>query len=514
VRVRRVDEDGIRLWCLGDQPLDVVLDDQRVWSFWTRRDTHGVGAARSVEWPRPLARFLDGTTRLSIRTHVSDAVLYDAEMRFGDSDERIEVVNAAGAVLGIDKSGRMTATFEGRSRADMTPLLEAMTTVLTGLEEAGAEPFIAYGTLLGAVREGDFLGHDSDADLGYVSREANPVDVIRESFRLQRALRRQGHRTYRYSGAAFRVDVMEDDGVRRGLDVFGGWFDQDRLYLMGEIGTEFRREWIHPRTTVRLAGREFPAPAVPEELLRVTYGDSWRVPDPAFHFETPSHTVDQLTGWFRGGSADRREWQRTFSRQRGRPLPKGASELARLLHREVPAGTRVLDVGTGRGRDALWLARRGRPVTAYDFVPGVIDELREVAQDRSLPLDARPLNLTELRSVLGEGARLAHDPEPRVMLAHHVADATNGYGRESLARLASMALRGGGRLYLDVHTNPGEAYPRLRPVALKEMVRRLERHGARTLRAELVADRDDGSGDERSHTGAEPEVGRVVAQWD
>jgi hypothetical protein len=49
---------------------------------------------------------------------------------------------------------------------------------------------------------------------------------------------------------------------------------------------------------------------------------------------------------------------------------------------------------------------------------------------------------------------------------------------------------------------------------MQEMVRRLERHGARTLRAELVVDRDDGSGDEVSHTGAKPEVGRVVAQWD
>ena len=35
---------------------------------------------------------------------------------------------------------------------------------------AGVEAFLAYGTLLGAVREGRLLGHDSDADLGYVSR--------------------------------------------------------------------------------------------------------------------------------------------------------------------------------------------------------------------------------------------------------------------------------------------------------------------------------------------------------
>ena len=81
---------------------------------------------------------------------------------------------------------------------------------------------MAYGTLLGAVREKRFLGHDSDADLAYVSEFSNPCDVVRESFRLQRVIHERGFRTYRYSGAAFRVDVVEGDGVVRGLDVFGG----------------------------------------------------------------------------------------------------------------------------------------------------------------------------------------------------------------------------------------------------------------------------------------------------
>ena len=46
------------------------------------------------------------------------------------------------------------------------------------LEEAGVRPFLAYGTLLGAVRQGDFIGHDSDADLGYVSEHDHPVDAV------------------------------------------------------------------------------------------------------------------------------------------------------------------------------------------------------------------------------------------------------------------------------------------------------------------------------------------------
>ena len=52
----------------------------------------------------------------------------------------------------------------------------------------------------GAVREGRLIGHDSDADLGYVSEHTHPVDVVRESFDLQRSLADMGYSISRYSG--------------------------------------------------------------------------------------------------------------------------------------------------------------------------------------------------------------------------------------------------------------------------------------------------------------------------
>ncbi len=118
---------------------------------------------------------------------------------------------------------------------------------------------------------------------------------------------------------------------------------------------------------------------------------------------------------------------------------------------------------------------------AYDYVPSAADAVRAAAADEGLDLDVRMLNLTEWRSVLAEGARLARLDGPRVMIARHTADATNRFGRESLARFASMALRGGGRLYLDVWTGSGHTPDRLNAVPLDQVARELTGQGARIL---------------------------------
>lgn len=64
-----------------------------------------------------------------------------------------------------------------------------------------------------------------------------------------------------------------------------------------------------------------------------------------------------------------REWARLE-----RP-DDGALEFAlttRAIAAHLPAGARVLDLGGGPGRYALWLAGRGHPVTLADLAPGLL----------------------------------------------------------------------------------------------------------------------------------------------
>ena len=68
-----------------------------------------------------------------------------------------------------------------------------------------------------------------------------------------------------------------------------------------------------------------------------------------------------------------------------------------------------------------------------------------------------------------------------------------------------MALRGGGRLYLDVWTGSGHTPDRLNAVPLDQVARELTGQGARIL---VTRERPARQGSHRSSRG------RLVAQWD
>ncbi|MCW2791713.1 MAG: class SAM-dependent methyltransferase [Nocardioides sp.] len=503
-RVRRVDDRGILLRAGRERVVDVLFGDHRVWSFWVRRDTALTpGLGRLAAWPRPMAKYLHGRARVVVRDSATEEVLFDDDVTFGDDTSEIHFVNDRGVEVGIDKSGRMVPTFATRSSSDVASLVDAVQVVLDALSAAGAKPFLAYGTLLGAVRQGSVLGHDSDADVGYVSEFTTPVDVIRESFRLQREVTKLGWRTSRYSGAAFKIEIPEEDGVIRGLDVFGGFMDGHRLYLMGEVGVDFDPAWVHPLTTCLLEGRPMPVPARADKLLEAMYGPGWLVPDPAFQFSTPERTTRALDEWFRGTRPNIKHWQRRASGHDD-DVPTGFSGLARVVGDYASAtGAQVLDVGAGRGRDSLWLARRGLQVTAYDYVPRALRAVATCAEQEGLDLDVRMLNLTEWRSVFTEGARLALEPRPRVVMARHVLEATSPAGRDSLVRLCSMALRGGGRLYADFH-RPAQARDltwAVGPVDADRLASLVRRAGAKTVEVDEVSVKSG------------PPVLRLMGEW-
>ena len=506
VRGVSVDADGVHARSRQEVILDVFFDGRRILSFWLHRDGTRDGHGWRFAWPKTLREFLDGRADVQVVVTRTGQELFHGEVVFGSGLGRVEVVNRNGQPISLDKYLKRVVAFESRSTEELQPLLDGIDEVIRALADVGTEAFLAWGTLLGAHREGRVIGSDADADVAYVSRYTHPVDVIRESFRMQRQLVEHGYHVTRYSALAFKVDVDEGDGVIRGLDVFGGFFMDGHLHLMGEIREPFDEAWIHPLGTTTLEGRTFPAPADPDRVLAAMYGASWRVPDPAFHFAPPTATVRRLNGWFRGLRVGRAKWDRVYSRKQ-KPLAAEASPFVAWAADREPQAASYVDLGCGRGSDVLWMTGRGVPSVGLDFQPR---SYRDAAARETPGAEFWRCNLLELRDVLPAGAELARRPGPRLLMARHLVDTIGADARQHLWRLARMALAGedGGRLYLEFLARFGDdGYAkelhamRRRP---RMVVAELQRAGATIVHRETIRVSD-------SPTSSK--VCRLVVEW-
>lgn len=131
----------------------------------------------------------------------------------------------------------------------------------------------AYGTLLGAVREHDFIAHDFDMDTIIWAKDMQKaLDLAPE---LDQMYNIHLHCyvlpwifTYEYNGVTCDIDVIHE----------AIWPWNIRYVLLHEMYIE--KSFFTNTTPLEFLGEIFIAPAEPEKLLEYHYGKGWRVPAP------------------------------------------------------------------------------------------------------------------------------------------------------------------------------------------------------------------------------------------
>ena len=503
----RIDDEVLRFQIDEDATLDVVFDGRRVWSIAplehrVRRDGY-----RQVAWPEPIRRRLDGSARVELREHVSGEVVAAADVTFGGGSGRVEIVDDSGRPVALTKYGRLNHPFESTDRSAVEGYLDQVEEVLAVLrDECGLPAFISFGTLLGAVRSGRLIGHDVDVDLGYLSDYDNPVDIVRETLRVERALRARGWRVVRENGGFLALFFPQADGTSRNLDVFSCFVVNGMLHQVHDVRTPADRSAVVPLSSVELEGRMLPAPARPEVFLEAAYGPGWRVPDPSFEYHTPRALKRRITGWLGGQRAQRDQWVKFYTASYD-DLPDEPSAFARwVAERESP--TALLDVGCGKGRDALFFAAEGFDVTALDVVPLVLNRGRRQAHTADLDLRWQLLNLNSLQDTLLTAAAVVREPGPRVVYARGLLHDLRPVAEEHFWRFTGLCLREGGRCYVEFLTAepPDEQHglPIRRRISVDDVERAATARGARSVRR--AEDLDPGL--DRSK-----DVHRLVLEW-
>lgn len=161
---------------------------------------------------------------------------------------------------------------------------------LVGLKQClqGLEWFINCGTLLGAVRDGDFIDWDLDIDVAMKRKHENKFqDIIK-------CLRAKGYTANYVICRDLRPEIKE---LQHFIQItYKG--------ISGHLGVRSPKQYIgrgyFTFGKVMLRGVEFPCPGNVEKYLEEKYGKDWKTPKPrrgwkgvSRNIRTPTHPVPE-----------------------------------------------------------------------------------------------------------------------------------------------------------------------------------------------------------------------------
>jgi SAM-dependent methyltransferase len=493
-------------------PVVVTFDDQYVWSFSPARDGARTPSGWRVAWPPILQPLLEGTTHVRLVDVTGTTVHHEASVSFRGSSTALSVRDPQGHRLAVDSAGHLTRVFAETGEEVRRHIAEGTARAIADLRDhVGIDAHLSYGCLLGAVRDGRMIGHDSDSDLAYLSRHTSPADVVRESFRIEREMRELGWRVVRMSGADLKLFLPLPDGRVVHVDVFGAFHVSGVFYQMGGRSGDLPPAALTPASTVVLEGVELAAPADPEAVLAFLYGPGWRVPDPSFQPVDPAPGLRRLDGWMRGFRTHVVAWNELF-RYRRDEVPRQGSTFAAWTQGRLPTDATVVDLGSGNGRDTVWFARRTHRTISFDFSGTALRQTRNRLSRRleDQP-DVRVLVLNDVRAALLAGAELAREPEPPYLYARELLGCLDEDARRNLWRLCSMALRRGGALFVEYAATrrglPATTVDGLvRRLGTDRLVREIEAAGGHVVHREVHAGHD-------FFDRPDPAIARLEVRW-
>lgn len=240
----------------------------------------------------------------------------------------------------------------------------------------GYDVFVMYGTLLGAVREHGYIGHDVDFDTAYVSRHRTGPEAAEELVDLALALRESG----------LIVDLRErllhvhDPALPSyRIDVFHLFFDEEGLlrFPWGVAGTTQVREQDWAGTTaVDFSGGSVLVPVNAEEVVEHVYGSDWRQPKPGFNWSMSR--TDAAESAFLTEEQRTKVYWANFYAENGYTA---GSSFFELVQSREDTPQRLVDLGCGEGRDTRAFASAGRTTLGLDQSPvGVAHAAAQAAE--------------------------------------------------------------------------------------------------------------------------------------
>ena len=247
-------------------------------------------------------------------------------------------------------------------------------------EDFGLEAFATYGAVLGAIREGQFIGHDNDIDIGYISDRTDPAEVAAEFRTVCLDLIGRG---YRVQCKRHHAVVRSPANWWHRADVFPHFWDAEGVlrFPFGYAGTTTisRADWRGTREVPLGIGR-LTVPANAEQMLETLYGPLWRQPNPGFNWNL-DRRGRAMEAALSVDESEQIHWESHWAHEPDREPSPFATWLCDRA--DLPSRT-VVDLGCGCGRDAFAFAAAGAAVVAVDRSARALQRVRDGAAVRGI----------------------------------------------------------------------------------------------------------------------------------
>lgn len=142
--------------------------------------------------------------------------------------------------------------------------------------------FLFFGTLVGAIRDEDFVATDDDADVGVLLKDEK---MIRED--VVPILKEYGYSVNFSSvnGRTSQFYISKNDVAKHKIDVYFLWPFRGRVWfprytnIKGKgpvcVAIPYDKKYFENMDTIKFKGSEYKVPTPPEEFLEKLWGEWW-----------------------------------------------------------------------------------------------------------------------------------------------------------------------------------------------------------------------------------------------
>lgn len=184
---------------------------------------------------------------------------------------------------------------------------ETLNLVKVSLEKEKILFWLDFGTLLGAIREKNFIAHDFDIDLG-IRWNPSEIERIEEIFKKENIVKckefllgeKVVEQTYKYKGVYFDIFYYFEDEENMWCYTFFSKDYNEEIFENNKVITVNGMEGfkcISPKRgleTIKFKGKNYWAPENPHEYLKINYGENYMTPIQEWNYVEDTKNQEEI----------------------------------------------------------------------------------------------------------------------------------------------------------------------------------------------------------------------------